>query len=281
MGNGPPPPPPPPPPTGNGVSFPTSFTPPPPPPPPTPSSANLPPPDLDLASAIAKVQLKKRSEIVSPGIPSPGNREPAASPGNMGDMMSDLNKKLLARKKAAEASIFQQPSNKMLTSPKFNAKMNEMMQSRAQTSSSTPQTPTSPFRGTAVPHTPTWSKTEPGAAGGAGSWRSASDAGGAGSSANLSALKEELIQVLKEEVRKAKEEIIETIIETIRKELQAAVSSIHHEQDEQAMSQEINNNGIPGQHPEQPLKDLKDDGIPDLRIEGSARPENDDSDGWE
>jgi len=195
--------------------------------------------------------------------------------------MSDLNKKLLARKKAAEASTFQQPSNKMLTSPKFNAKMNEMMQSRAQTSSSTPQTPTSPFRGTAVPHTPTWSKTEPGAAGGAGSWRSASDAGGAGagagSSANLSALKEELIQVLKEEVRKAKEEIIETI----RKELQAAVSSMHHEQGQQVASQEVNNNGTPGQHPEQPLKDLKDDKIPDMRIEGSAGRENDDSDGCE
>lgn len=117
--------------------------------------------------------------------------------------MSDLNKKLLARKKASEASSITLPNNKVATSQRFNAKMNEVMQRTP------PTTPSStPFRSQpSTPITPTW-KSPP---------SSTSD------SADLSAMKEELIQVMKEEVRAAKEEIVETV----RQELKTVIASLH------------------------------------------------------
>jgi len=117
--------------------------------------------------------------------------------------MSDLNKKLLARKKASEASSISLPNNKVATSQRFNAKMNEVMQRTP------PTTPSStPFRSQpSTPITPTWKSPS----------SSTSD------SADLSAMKEELIQVMKEEVRAAKEEIVETV----RQELKTVIASLH------------------------------------------------------
>eukprot|EP00111_Clytia_hemisphaerica_P005118 TCONS_00014740-protein len=119
-GGGPPPPPPPPPAPGGGgppappaPPAPGGGPPPPPPPPPAPSAGGA-ASGGGLADALKGVTLKKRSEVKE-------DRKPPPSAGNpMGDMMSALNRKLMARKKMADGDSHDGGSEK--SSPAHVAK---------------------------------------------------------------------------------------------------------------------------------------------------------------
>jgi len=180
VGGAPPPPGPPPMPGGGG-----GGPPPPPPPPPPPSAGGG--GGGNLASALAGVQLKKRSEMSSEP------KKPAAQANPMGDMMSALNAKLAARKKMADSDPSDSPPASAAAPPpapmvKTNAAPQKAMFNKNNFNAAPKKTENTLVR--------------------TSSTSSNKESVSAVSADELKSLKEDILESVKQEIQKAKEEII-------------------------------------------------------------------------
>ena len=180
---------------------------PPPPPPPIDkvlSTAPSPPGDQSLAAAIASIQLKSRPKFNGNG--GKATPPPLLSQGSMDGVMSDLNKKLLARKKTSEVSAIN--LIKVPQKPKYKEIGETPKQSDGnRTPAITPSKSMTPSPFNRVPRTTNIKRTSDGSY---------------AEQITLNSLKEELVQLIKAEVRAAKDDIIKTM----REELCASSDSL-------------------------------------------------------